>query len=274
MGHMGDQTVLKRWLRQARKVGATALLLEPPCSHTWFCYGAGYGGGAGSQLIVKVPQRYAAEAIAVEGAACLMPSGLCRMAQPTFVSFGRQMRANRSSIPMHRLVGLSVRLHVSGIRKGNHLAGIGSILSIVRRHETCPMLRGFGIALGAPPPHTVPVIPMTAMVPVSPDGRTDMKELTFTQLNGNIVYVFGLEDALAGILAHWRFEIPSRGARSFELIMNWHLNLLKPGHPIPPGVVCWYPPYPVRHWKGGVMVHHLKWTLYGGKNHALWAWIQ
>ncbi len=267
MGSPVDRAIFRYWLRQAHRLGATALLLEPECK-TWSCHG--WGGFGSEAAPTAFLQKYAAVAIRVEGPACVMPTGLCQRVQPTFVSVQRWERAARNT---HEPFGLSVSLTGIESEQGAHASKVRSIRSTIAGHVKCLEQNR---ATGYPPPvaprrwENMPVVPMVATVTVNPDGRARLKHLTFTVF-GPTYYT---EDWVARILRHWRFKVPTRDAHAFELIMDWHLVPLKVGQPIPSGVVCLYPAYPARHWKDGIMVrHHLRWTLGEGKDHTWWAWV-
>ncbi len=261
-----DRALLGHWQLEGLKAGATAILLVPECK-LWVC-------PPGPRTPVHNPQKYAAEAIAVAGPVCAMPTGLCRRVQPSFVSFRRWTRAfDRKHRYSHRSFVVSVSVNDLVAKPSSPMRGIRSIQSTGRGRATCPVEgppdQGWG---------DLPLVPVTVLVPVDSRGQVEMDHLTFTRFgtlgiteNPYGTFRMDIEETIGRIVRHWRFKMPSHGARSFELIMNWHLIPLKAGQPIPTGVVCRYPAYPARHWQDGIMVRHMQWTLYKGKDHTWWA---
>ena len=261
-----DRALLGHWQLEGLKAGATAILLVPECKH-WVCPSSPFAAFAP----VNHLQKYAAEAIAVAGPVCAMPTGLCRRVQPSFVSFRRWTRAfDQEHRYSHRSFVLSVSVNDLVAKPSSPMRGIRSILNTGRGRATCPSLKAWNPGAWNPGWYDLPLVPVTVLVPVDSRGQVKMDHLTFTRFG--TFRTFGMpEETIGRIVRHWRFKMPSHDARSFELIMNWHLISLKAGQPIPTGVVCRYPAYPARHWQDGIMVRHLQWTLYKGKDHTWWA---
>ncbi len=242
-GSFWNRSILERWLRTAQNRGANALLLRPMCRSSWVCSGRTF-------------ERYAAEAIRVQGALCDLPFQ-CWSIRQVIISNHRWRRMyHKDSNRFFSLGGsYGMSVAVSGTMQAHLGTPIGHLTSHLRGRLQCPIRDGFGDANYGDDWLPLVATPALAVVGTSKRIATDRLIIPGSEVD------IDTDRLIARILRHWRFRGTGVGTGPMHLLMDWHLVALRKGQPLPRGVVCVYPAYPSTGWNGR-MVRHLRWRVY------------
>ncbi len=274
-----NRSVLGRWLRESRKLGANALLLKPICRSSWFCrattgigivggrrwrlaFGDGGTSGSGRSRFRRhgmSVERYAAEAIRVRGSPCVLPFE-CWTIREILVNGRRWRQMGRRDDTRYFSIsgqpfGLSIA--VSGSMKTPHGTSVGHMTGFPRGHLRCPIRWEF-YGERFYETNWLPVVATPALAIVATGGRVMTGRLV---IPGDGIDI-DTDRLVARFLRHWRFTGAPVQAHAVHLLMDWHLVPLPKGQPIPRGVVCEYPAYPSSGWKHGKMIRRLRWPVY------------
>ncbi len=253
-GMATERALLLHWERQARRLGANALLLRPTCR--------------APSCLTFGPEQ--AVAVRTRARPCMLPLQCWSIGDLLFTR-GVWLRHYWHAWHMIRRrlafgLSIAVPLTTHGL-KAKRLPSITSRLrgrlwrggSLV--HFVCPPR-----ALDELPVLSTPVVVRLNRLGQVPVDRQGERHIPPTRL---AIARYGRPPALVDatlslirVLRHTRFNSRSPGSLPTELIMDWHIVPLRRGQPPPAGVVCRYPAYPASYWGHGIAVMHLRWTRY------------